>query len=401
MKQYSNRKYLILMLWALIFPTLAIHAQKTGKYDSGKPFGWAVSGSLEGGCYNLNGGEGGKSITLKSDGGDMARTIQKALQEYDIVVLDGSNGPFVIGKTIRAEQLENKTICGCNGALLTTSFKMTSDIKALLDSANVKALKTSGDGYTLSNGNRVREEAEYHVRQLLIDILNDPKEEFRHSGILNLRECQNIIVRNIQFEGPGSVDVSGDDLLTASGTTHLWVDHCAFKDGMDANFDINTRSDFITVSWCTFSYSERAYMHMNTNLVGASDNPNQGVDNLNVTFAYCIWGAGCDQRMPMARWGTIHVLNCLYDCAGNSAAANARKGCEMLLEGCYFNKGVKHPFRQKDAKAWNLKDNIFCDAFSMEDEGKVVIPYTYKPMKAGRVPEVLTGKGGAGLLPSL
>lgn len=37
----------------------------------------------------------------------------------------------------------------------------------------------------------------------------------------------------------------------------------------------------------------------------------------------------------------------------------------------------------------------------MEDEGKVVIPYTYKPMKAGRVPEVLTGKGGAGLLPSL
>lgn len=29
MKQYSNRKYLILMLWALIFPTLAIQAQKT------------------------------------------------------------------------------------------------------------------------------------------------------------------------------------------------------------------------------------------------------------------------------------------------------------------------------------------------------------------------------------
>ena len=70
MKQYSNRKYLILMLWALIFPTLAIHAQKRGEYDLGKPFGWAVSGSLEGGCYNLNGGEGGKSITLKSDGGE-------------------------------------------------------------------------------------------------------------------------------------------------------------------------------------------------------------------------------------------------------------------------------------------------------------------------------------------
>lgn len=37
MKQYSNRKYLILMLWALIFPTLAIQAQKRGEYDLGKP----------------------------------------------------------------------------------------------------------------------------------------------------------------------------------------------------------------------------------------------------------------------------------------------------------------------------------------------------------------------------
>ena len=399
--QLFNRKYLTALLWAVLLPILSTQAQKTCKYDLGKPFGWAVCTSLEGGCFNLNGGEGGKSITLKSNGGDMAKTILKALKENDIVVLNGSNGPFIIDKTIRVEMLKNKTLLGCNGALLTTRFKMTPEIREKLDEANVKALKTSGNGYTLSNGNRVREEAEYHVRQLLIDYLNDSKEDFRNSGILSLRGCENIIVRNIRFEGPGSVDVSGDDLLTASGTTHLWVDHCAFQDGMDANFDINSHADFITVSWCTFSYSERSYMHMNTNLVGASDNPNQGIDNLNVTYACCIWGKGCDQRMPMARWGTIHVLNCLYDCAGNSTAANARKGCEMLVEGCYFNKGVKNPFRQKDAIAWNLKGNVFIDAFNVEKEGKVAMPYKYTPMEASMVPEVLQGKGGAGILPAL
>ena len=105
--------------------------------------------------------------------------------------------------------------------------------------------------------------------------------------------------------------------------------------------------------------------------------------------------------MPLARLGTIHVLNCLYDCAGNSAAANARKGCEMLVEGCYFNKGVNYPFRQKDAIAWNLKGNIFIDAFKAEEEGKITIPYRYTPMEASMVPEVLQGKGGAGILPSL
>ena len=319
---------IIVLLLAVLFPAFTIQAGNN-KYDLGKPFGWAVCTSLNGGNFNLNGGEGGKSITLKSDGSDMSKVILKALQENDIIILDGSNGPFMIGHTMRAQALKNKTICGINNALLNTLFKVTPDLVAKLDAANVKAMKTSGNGYTLSNGNRVREEAEYHVRQLLIDYLNDPEENFRRSGILQLVGCDNIILRNIRFEGPGSVDVSGDDMLTASGTTHLWVDHCEFMDGMDANFDINSRADFITVSWCTFTYSNRAYMHMNTNLVGANDNPSQGADNLNVTYANCIWGKGCDQRMPMARWGTIHVLNCLYDCAGNSVAANARMGCEM------------------------------------------------------------------------
>ena len=387
---------LAVMLIALL-PATATHAQNACKYDLDKPFGWATCTSLEGGSFLLSGGEGGSAITLKSNGCDMGDTIINAFKDHDIVILDGSNGPFTISKTITMIRQQGKSLIGINGATLRTAFFVTDDIKAKLDSAGVKKRSTMDNGGTLSNGHAVREEMEFCVRQLLIDYFNDPSESYRQSGILKMYGCDNIIIRNIRFEGPGAVDVSGDDLLTATATTHLWVDHCDFVDGMDANFDINSRSDFITVSWCTFSYTERAYIHMNTNLVGASDNPGQGVDNLNVTFAYCIWGKGCDQRMPMARFGTIHVLNCLYDCSGNSAAANARKDCEMLVEGCYFMPGVNRPFWQKDAKAWNLRDNHFSTPFATNEQGKVNIPYDYERMETEMVPQILRGKGGAGV----
>ncbi len=369
-------------------------AQQNNKYDLAKPFGWAICTSLNGGDFNLCGGEGGKSITLKSDGKDMSDALAKALNTYDIVILDGSQGPFIISGTIYLEQKQNMTLQGINDATLQTAFHINNEIKAKLDSAEVKKRSTSGKGGFLSNGNRVREETELYVRQFLIDYLNDPEENYRFSGILKLRECDNIIIRNIRFEGPGAIDVGADDLLTATATTHLWVDHCDFIDGMDANFDINSHSDFITVSWCTFSYTDRAYIHMNTNLIGSSDNPSQGVDNLNVTFANCIWGKGCDQRMPMARFGTIHVLNCLYDCAGNSAAANARRDCEMLLEACYFMPGVNRPFSQSDAKAWTLKDNHFSKPFTTEDRGLVAVPYKYNAMPVKDVPKVLRAFAG-------
>lgn len=388
---------LAVLLTALLSATQAAYAQNASKYDLDKPFGWATCTSISGGSFQLTGGEGGPAITLKSDGGDMGDAIIKAFKEHDTVILDGSNGPFNLSKTITLKKQQGKSLLGINGATLRTTFAVTDDIKAKLDAAEVKKRSTTGNGGTLSNGHAVREETEFYVRQFLIDYLNDPEENFRLSGLLKISRCDNIIIRNIRFEGPGSIDVSGDDLLTASATTHLWVDHCDFMDGMDANFDINSRSDFITVSWCTFSYSNRAYIHMNTNLVGASDNPNQGVDNLNVTFANCIWGKGCDQRMPMARFGTIHVLNCLYDCSGNTVAANARKDCEMLVEGCYFMPGVKRPFRQKDAKAWNLRDNHYSEPFATKEQGQVNIPYDYKRMDTEKVPEVLRGKGGAGV----
>ena len=297
------------------------------------PFGWATCTSLEkGGHYDLTGGNPAKTVILQSNGLDMREDIIKSVKDYDVIVFDGSCGDFIVSSSMRFSGLRDKTFLGINGARLKTQFEVTPELTKLLDDAGVKQMSDQGDGGKLSNGAFVYEEREQHTRQAIIDYTGDQKEIYRNSGIFNMLDCRNIIIRNIAFEGPGPIDVGGADLLTLSrGSEHIWVDHCSFTDGMDGNFDINSKSDFITVSWCTFSYTDKAYDHKASNLIASSERPDQGEDNLNITYAYCVWGNGCEVRMPAVRWGRIHLLNNLYDCAGNSEErperrAKSRKG---------------------------------------------------------------------------
>lgn len=388
-----------------LFAMLSLASFAQHKSDLLKPFGWSECTSLTqtgytttgGGAYNLDIKDetpGKSTIVLKSNGEDMAKEIANAIKENDIIILDGSNGDFIIHETMHMRNLQNKTIIGRNKARLCTKTVFTPDIHKLMNDNKVLERSTSGTGeyFTLPNGARVKEECEYTIRKLLIEYLNDPQESFRHAGILQVIGCENIIIRNISFNGPGAIDIGGDDLLTVThGTKHVWVDHCEFVDGSDGNFDISGFADFITVSWCTFRYTDRTYVHANTNLVGSNDNAAMnGEDNLNVTYAFCHWAEGCNQRMPMVRFGTIHLLNCLYTCANNSAAVNPRHNSEVLIEGCYFGKGVRNIFKQKEAKAYQFVCNIYTEKFKQPDDLNVVnIPYKYKSLSPGSVPSAV------------
>ena len=199
---------------------------------------------------------------------------------------------------------------------------------------------SSGTGGILSNGHRVGEEAEYQTRQIIINMTNDAEEKYRSAGVLTLFRCQNIIIRNLKFVGPGSIDVGGSDLLSCRASKNCWIDHCDFTDGMDGNFDITQSSDFNTVSWCTFSYTERSYMHQNTNLIGYSDREPTGF--LNTTFAFNWWGPGCVQRMPMVRVGKIHMLNNYFSCTTQLF----RERCQEILqsERCRCRHLDRHQF---------------------------------------------------------
>ena len=403
------RKILMPVLLAICTTALAI-----SPYDLQKPFGFCTVSSRTnssstysvtgGGCYKypIKGVKKDRVITLTATGKDMKKEITEAVKGYDVIVFDGSKGDFIVSTIISVKELKNKTLLGINNAKLRTTWYATQEIIDALNNAGVPQMSSSKNtGGTLSNGNKVSEEAEFNTRQIIINMTGDEKETFRNSGIFFFKDCENLIIRNITFQGPGSIDVGGSDLVSLYGSTHCWIDHCAFMDGMDGNFDITRLSDFNTVSWCTFSYTEHSYMHQNTNLVGANDNEQTGY--LNITYAFNEWGTGCKARMPMARVGKIHMLNNYYNCAGNATSCiNPRKNSEFLIEGNYFEKKVYRYYGQKDAVAvtWG-KDNHVSERHGQDAPKSfgenVTVPYKYKVVKSSVIPTEVGNNAGATL----
>ena len=399
------KKYLLTTLAAL-FSLITVAAD----YDQNKPFGFCTRSSRTdaactynitgGGCYSypIPNGFKGKVIVLKSNGQDMKKDIQNAIKQNDVIIFDGSDGDFMVSSNIYVEG-GNKTLLGINNARLCTKWYVTNDIITALNKAGVPNMSTHDGGGMLPNGQFVREEAEYNTRKIIIELTGDQSESYRRSGILTVRQ-ENIIIRNITFVGPGSIDVGGNDLLSFNGAKHCWVDHCSFSDGMDGNFDITQSSDFNTVSWCTFSYTERSYMHQNTNLIGYSDREPTGF--LNTTYAFNWWGQGCVQRMPMIRVGKIHMLNNYFSCTTAGNCINPRKNSEVLIEGNYFEKGVRRYFSQKDAISVTWADSNFAEepnqSGTPESVGTTItIPYEYSVAPYADVPAAVKKHAGATL----
>ncbi|MCM1078177.1 MAG: hypothetical protein NC344_01730 [Bacteroidales bacterium] len=381
-------------------------------HDLGKPFGMAVCTSLAGGTEEFRVTGGGvkdypfagvaaeKVKVLTSTGKDMQAEILDALTRYSVIVFDGSAGDFLLSKSVPMSGLSGKTLLGINGARLCTQWYVTDEVRACLDDAGVLSMSGSaGTGGYLSNGVYVSEEQEQHTRQILIDMFGN--ENHRKAGVFQMSKCSNIIVRNLKFIGPGSVDVGGTDLLQMTGSKHVWVDHCEFTDGMDGNFDITMQSDFVTVSWCTFSYTDRSYSHSFSNLVCSAEESPADEGLLNITFACNVWGKGCSARMPMARYGTLHLLNNFYDCPGSSSPCiNARNKVAMLIEGNYFAKDVRRCFQAQNARAYECRGNIAVNPdskYSLATDGTVAMPYSCNPLDASLVPEEVGRNAGATL----
>ena len=399
------KKYLLTTLAAL-FSLITVAAD----YDQNKPFGFCTRSSrTDAACtYNITGGGcysypipsdfKGKVIVLKSNGQDMKKDIQNAIKQNDVIIFDGSDGDFIVSSNIYVEGA-NKTLLGINNARLCTKWFVTNDIITALNKAGVPNMSTHDGGGMLPNGQFVREEAEYNTRKIIIELTGDQSESYRRSGILTVRQ-ENIIIRNITFVGPGSIDVGGNDLLSFNGAKHCWVDHCAFSDGMDGNFDITVSSDFNTVSWCTFSYTERSYMHQNTNLIGYSDREPTGF--LNTTFAFNWWGQGCVQRMPMIRVGKIHMLNNYFSCTTAGNCINPRKNSEVLIEGNYFEKGVRRYYSQNDAISVTWADSNHAEEPNKAGQPisigtPVTVPYDYSVAPYADVPAAVKKHAGATL----
>ena len=404
------KKYLLTLV--TVISCLQSYAQSN--YDLNEPFGFCTRSSRTdaastyditgGGCYTypIPDGFTGRVITLKSNGQDMQGTIQNAIKQNDVIIFDGADGDFIVSSNVGITA-SNKTLIGINKARICTKWFVTDEIKAALDEAGVPSMSTSsGTGGQLPNGQNVSEKAEYNTRLIIYNQFgNDADEKYRRSGCLTLNGCQNIIIRNIVFQGPGSIDVSGNDLISCTGAKHCWVDHCEFLDGMDGNFDITQKADFNTVSWCIFRYTGRSYMHQNSNLIGSSNSETTGY--LNTTFAFNWWGTGCKQRMPMGRVGKIHMLNNYFTSTTASNCINPRINSEFLIEGNYFGTGVKRFYQSNDnpvAVTW-ADNNYSVETNQMGTPSSfgttVTVPYSYSVATTANIPAEVQANAGATL----
>ncbi|XP_002534262.2 probable pectate lyase 4 [Ricinus communis] len=116
---------------------------------------------------------------------------------------------------------------------------------------------------------------------------------------LRLKECEHVIVCNLEFEGGRGHDV--DAIQIKPKSKHIWIDRCSLRDYDDGLIDITRESTDITISRCHFS------QHDKTMLIGA-DPSHIGDRCIRVTIHHCFFD-GTHQRHPRVRFGKVHLYN--------------------------------------------------------------------------------------------
>ena len=218
----------------------------------------------------------------------------------------------------------------------------------------------------------------------------------------------NVVIQNLNFTNPNGV---GDgDGLTLDGCTHVWVDNCSFVQCGDGSLDITHGSDFVTVSWCKFSYTSNTG-HNFVNLIGHSDN-NSAEDSgkLHVTFHHNWWTTLCVERMPRMRFARVHSYNNYFNCSGNNHCIRASIQSQVLAENNYF-ENIKTPY-QKYASSSSTgsqvgliravgNTTVNCTDVQAFNDAVFTPPYSYtlqspSTARADVIANAGTGGGGGG-----
>ena len=207
----------------------------------------------------------------------------------------------------------------------------------------------------------------------------------------------NVIIRNLNFTNPSVV---GDgDGLSLETCTNIWVDHCSFVDCGDGSLDIKRGADFITVSWCKFSYTFNSG-HNFVNLIGHSDtNGTQDRGKLHVTFHHNWWSTGCVERMPRVRFGRIHSYNNYFNAPGNNYCIRASIESEVFSESNYFeNIDSPYEYFSPNGKIKAVNDiHVNCTGVAAFNDAIFSPSYSYSPEATANVKgSVMAGAGVGG-----
>ncbi|MFJ8583113.1 polysaccharide lyase family 1 protein [Streptomyces sp. NPDC093595] len=161
-----------------------------------------------------------------------------------------------------------------------------------------------------------------------------------HAGItggsLQIRNADNVIVRNLTLESPLDCFPQWDptdgatgawnseyDAMVVHGSTHVWIDHNTFTDGRhpdsslprhygeifqqhDGELDVVRGADHVTVSWNVFADHDKTLMIGNSDGAAATD-----AGRLRVTLHHNLF-TGVVERAPRVRFGQVDAYNNHY-----------------------------------------------------------------------------------------
>ncbi len=292
------------------------------------------------------------------------------------------------------------------GTAAETTVTNYAQLKAAIENTAVKVVKVTGT-ITITTRLSLQDQTGKTIYGTSGAKLVSTDQTKDGSGIINVKRCNNIIIRNLIFEGPGAYDTDGWDNAILDDCRNVWIDHCEFRDGVDGNFDIKNKSDFVTVSYTKFHYlkapkpggSGGTDDHRFSNLIGSSDGATADAGKLNVTFVRCWWAPGCRERMPRVRFGKIHILNSYFNSSVSNKCIAAGVQANILVERNVF-ENVKEPINLMSGfTAVTQTGSIFTNVTgNTAGSGTSFTPaYSINKLAASDVKADVTAKAGATL----
>ncbi len=217
-------------------------------------------------------------------------------------------------------------------------------------------------------------------------------------GGIEINGRTNVIIQNLKVNAKSS-GVNGDG-IRITNSNHVWIDHCEVWDAPDGNLDISEASNYITISWTKFWYSNSPGddAHRFSNLIGGSDTATGDSGKLKITWHHNWWAARVHERMPRVRFGEVHVFNNYYSSSGNNYAIRAGYQARVRVENNYFD-GVKNPHEVNEDSGTGLitaSGNTYDGTSGSKTSNGTVFtpPYTYKLDAASAIPAAV--QAGAG-----
>ncbi|MBB6270770.1 pectate lyase [Pedobacter cryoconitis] len=295
------------------------------------------------------------------------------------------------------------------GDAVPTVVTNYAELKSAIQNTSIKVVQVNGT-ITIPSGGRIsfQDQSGKTIYGSAGAKLVSADQTKDNSGIIYIKRCTNIIIRNLIFEGPGAYDTDGWDNATLDACTNIWVDHCEFRDGVDGNFDIKNISDYVTVSYCKFSYlkapkpggSGGSDDHRFSGLIGSSDNATADRGHFRITFVRCWWAPGCVARMPRIRFGKVHIVNSYYNSTVSKSCIQGGFEANALVESNVF-ENVKNPIDLMDntSTAIQLKNNEFTNVtgnISGNGVAAFTTPYGISILSTSNVKANVTASNGAG-----